>query len=280
MLAKIGMDSDMADLYVLCRKSYEVNAYAHGLKARVTQQLPTGDCSTTGNNCIVNAVMFAVSCIQQGVTKGRAVILGDDLLANVAQLISLKEWENTVTRFHMCLKAAAPAFNGKSTFLSRRIFGNTTTPFLVPKPGKFLARYNVRATQNEAVSDALYMYGKACAHAYECRHVPEFAEKFMKSALMWKKLMTEEECSTAREKLEHDVWFLKISGLKGDKEVLAAVLSESVVCTPDELEDWCAITYEEIGWYDISLMMDDVLLQSSPMVINPAGFEYLASIDI
>jgi hypothetical protein len=272
---KCKMDPAMIDLYYKCRMNTKFRAYEYGLVAMIEQQLATGDTSTTPNNCAVNTLVQAVDTLRQKVTRSRIIILGDDSLRKDNKRMDKELCQANAADLGMKYKIQFPEFNCHSGFLSRRVFNDTTTPFLVPKPGKFLCKFNVRATQNEAVSDACYMYGKALAHAYECRHVPQIAHKFMRCADMWYQFMDDEEKTNSSTRVEHDKWFLKISGLRGDAEIKNAVYGETVTCTDDELEDWTAELYQEIGWYDLSRIIDEVLFSVEPKVITPAGFEHL-----
>jgi len=271
VLEKLGFPDWLRQVMLESSEKFDVYAPKCGLKATPRHQLPTGATYTTFRNSAYNALMFAVSCIQQGITRARALILGDDLLAATLEAMNCKTWEDTVARFKMCLKAARPEFNGKATFLSRRLIMNTSSPCLVPKLGKALARFNVRATKNPSISDDDFMAGKACAHAYEFRHVPQMSRLFLDRF----------NYHYARSKmkphqdLDHESWFLKISGMTTPEQILSAISQEAVQTTDSEWEDWIAETYEE-GWCDILDLCQRIILSTDYEVIESALFDALA----
>jgi len=236
-------------------EEYDVYGWSAGIKATLKYQLPTGTTATTFRNSAFNAVMFSVAMQQQSVTNARAVILGDDLAGVLQQNISIKEWENCVTRFEMKLKGNKHIeFNGALTFLSRRLVSCTPTPCLVPKIGKTLARFNTRACKNPSVSNDVYMAGKALAHAYEYRHAPLMARMFLNRFEHHKILSHLDEHGP----LQHDSWFLKISGMVTPAEIKNAVLSCPVRISDDDWIYWVADTYL-LGWDDLQELCEQVI---------------------
>jgi len=270
-LRKLNFDDYTRQWMLDSNEEYNVYGFAAGLKATLKYQLPTGTTATTFRNSAFNAIMFAVAMLQQKVTNGRAVILGDDILAVLQQLIKLAEWVNCVARFQMVLKAVEhPALNGAATFLSRRLVHNTPTPCLVPKIGKALARFNVRACKNPAVSDDMFMAGKALAHAFEFRHAPQMAHLFLKRFEHHKLLAEMDD----HDDIEHDSWFLKISGMTTPDQIKKAVLCCPVRVSDDDWCDWIADTYLE-GWDDILDLCKQVILGTAYTVIETPLFAAL-----
>lgn len=261
-LEKLNFDSETRKRMLESSEEYTVYAPICGLKARLSHQLPTGATCTTFRNSCFNAIMFAVACAQQKITRARALILGDDLLARTLQKINLVEWQNCIARFKMVLKAFAPTINGGATFLSRRVIHNTTVPCLMPKLGKALARFNVRASKNPAITDHEYMAGKSLAHAYEFRHVPTFSSMFIDRFNFHFPFLERNE----EKEIVHDSWFLKISGLRTPVQVLAAVKNEKVLVSQEEMIDWLTETYDEFA---------DDIIQFSHSIITGTEYEVI-----
>jgi hypothetical protein len=265
VLEKLGFDQCFRDLMIQSSEDYCVYAPQAGLKAWLKHQLPTGTTATTFRNSVFNPLMFSVACQQQRVTRARANVLGDDILAVTMQKINLIEWTNCVDRFKMVLKGMAPRLDGQSTFLSRRIITSTRTPCMVPKVGKALARFNVRACKNPAISDDAYMAGKSLAHAYEFRHCARFVDMFInRFEFHWKNMSQEERDN---ENIEYDSWFVKISGLTTVKEIKYAAQNCSVVLTDAELFDWLAETYEDLP-LDILTFAEQVITSTEYSVLD------------
>jgi len=271
-LEKLGFDPETRERMLQSSEEYTVYAPICGLKAHLKHQLPTGATCTTFRNSCFNAIMFAVSCIQQEVTRARALILGDDLLAQTLQALNLREWQNTVDRFKMVLKAFAPNSNGQATFLSRRVIQNTPVPCLVPKIGKALARFNVRASKNPAISDDEYMAGKSLAHAYEFRHVPCMARLFLHRFNIHSDRLVKDP---DRDVIVHDSWFLKISGLTTPTQVLSAVHRERVTVSDYDIGDWLAETYDDMP-DEIMKLMKKVITGTEYEVVETYLFDALS----
>jgi hypothetical protein len=264
VLHKLNFPEEFRKLMVDSSESYDVYASMCGLKATLQHQLPTGTTATTFRNSVFNPVMFAVACRQQKITRARANILGDDILAVTLQRMNLNEWINCVDRFKMVLKAFAPDLNGQATFLSRRLIMNTKTPCMIPKIGKTLARFNVRACKNPALSDDAYMAGKSLAHAYEFRHAPPFVSMFVRRFKYHYARMNDHE---KQGDVQHDSWFLKISGLTKVDDILTAAEKCSVKVRDHELSDWTTETYST--WYtDLLQFCEKVITTPVYMVLD------------
>jgi hypothetical protein len=184
VLEKLRMPQWLRNL-LLDLEHYTVESTKFGFRAELKFQLPTGTTSTTARNSIYNAVMFAVICRRQN-RRGKAIILGDDLLASLNQRLDIKLWVEQVALFKMVLKGKEVQMDGQATFLSRRIFAGVSRPCMVPLLGKMLVRFNIRGQQNDAISDSTYMAGKALSYAYESRHVPALRDLFLRRYRMEK----------------------------------------------------------------------------------------------
>ena len=270
-LKKLGFPDWIRRLMLESSEEYEVYAPICGLKATLKHQLPTGTTCTTFRNSSFNAIMFAVAMKQQKVKHCRALILGDDLLAALNKPVNCQEWEACVARFKMVLKAAAPEFGGAATFLSRRLVYPAVTPCLVPKIGKALARFNVRACRNPAISDHEYMAGKALSHAYEFRHAPQLRDMFI--------ARYEHHASECRDieniTSSYDSWFVKISGLTRPDQVLYAAMNDPHKIDDCLWEEWIAETYLE-GWIDIKELAQKVITGTEYEVVETPLFDSLA----
>jgi len=245
-LRHIGMPEWYINLEIAFNKFKVIN-YDMGLVAWIENQLPTGVTVTTCRNSFYNWLQFTVAMTLQGVTA-RCLILGDDLLAVTQQHVDLDQWIAVVAAFKMVLKAKQLQLHALATFLSRRFCIDTTTPCMFPLIGKALFRFNVRATENPALTDSQYMAGKVLSYAYEFRHVPMMRDAFLKRYLM------EDHSSVSTDEL---TWFTKTSNLS-ISEIIAAIHNEQVVLTRDEFE-MCILEAYEIDTIDLQEMLDAVI---------------------
>jgi hypothetical protein len=248
----------------LCLKiaTYKVQNRQFGFTGKVRFQLPTGTTATTYRNSMYNATMFAVACKRQN-RKGKATILGDDLLARLNRRLDLKAWVLTVADFKMVLKAKAPQFNGHATFLSRRIITDCDTPCMVPLIGKMLARFNARGTSNPAVSDESYIAGKSLSYAYECRHVPFLREYFLKRYRM------HETSAVVFDELS---WFTRSSGLDTLDAIVDAINNETALVPDSNFEFWLCTLYDS-DLYELGELMDQIILNPEPELIDQPYFD-------
>lgn len=179
---KLGLPIDFRTLTLALEKYVLVNV-EFGIKVHLMYQLATGTTNTTFRNSCYNLTMFAVTCRIQK-RRGKALILGDDLLAALNKRLDLKEWTLTVADFKMVLKAKAPKLDGEATFLSRRIFADVETPFMIPLLGKMLVKFNTRSCQNAQLSDSRAMAAKALSYAYGCRYWHKLRDIFYQRYLL------------------------------------------------------------------------------------------------
>jgi hypothetical protein len=255
VLSKVRMPSWYRDL-LLAMDTFRAQSRAYGLRATISHQLPTGTTITTARNSAYNACMFSVSCRRQG-NRGKAVILGDDLLAMMLHLMDKDEWIATVAKFKMKLKAAVPQFDCEATFLSKRIIASSDPPCMVPLLGKAIARFNARGIHCDAVSSSQYMAGKALSYAYEFRHVPFMRDFFLKRFEL-------EDRSNVR--LDDLTWSARTAGVTLDT-ICASIVDEPVTVSDDTFREWLMEAYD-VGLTDLHSLCSDVLLSSEISLIS------------
>lgn len=228
-------------------REFRVKNLAFGHRAQLAHQLPTGTTITTPRNTVWNATIEGVYA-QQEENEGEADVLGDDFLGVFANPVDKTHAEEFVTReTGMKLTAAGPRLSGEATFLSRRLAIDTETPCMMPKLGKALARFNVRVSKNEAISNSAYMAGKALSYAYEFRHFPLFRDVFMD-----RYRLEEDRASIV---LSEVSWFTKTSGVSLD-QLENSIMEEQVLvsedCTREFLMDSYGDTFGLVPAMDIT----------------------------
>jgi hypothetical protein len=254
-LAKVKMPEWYRAL-LLAHQTFSVMNYKYGVFAEISFQLPTGATTTTPRNSLYNAVMFAVIARRQK-RRGKAVILGDDILAALNRRLDIKAWVRDVALFKMVLKAKQPRLDGEATLLSRRMFTEVDVPCMVPLLGKMLVRFNARATFNEGVSDSQYMAGKALSYAYECRHVPALSSIFLQRFQM------EDSTNLQNDDLS---WFTRTSGVPLE-HMMSAIRDETVLVDDDSFDFWLCEHYD-IDLFDTRQIFRDTILENSPVMLN------------
>lgn len=263
----------MRRLMIDSSEEYDVYLPAAGLKATLKHQLPTGTTATTFRNSAYNLTMFAIACMQQKVTRARALILGDDLLAVTAEVMSVKEWQNCVDRFKMVLKGFAPALEGQATFLSRRLFVNCPVPCMAPKFGKAFARFNTRACKNGAITDDMYMAGKSLSYAYEFRHVPRMCDAYLaRYTKHWNRLSAEQKAGVDP---AEQSWNTRVAGLDDRVKILKCIENERVKISDDYLRDWMVDTYQ-LGLCDLDELIQTFIIRDDYEVIDHWAYDELA----
>lgn len=275
-LKKMGMPPWLCELLITNAK-FQVVSRKHGLRAIIKDQLPTGTTITTPRNSTFNAIIFAVAVRLQGLRRrlskqgtlipaAKAAILGDDILAATPKVFCEALWRVTGRNFRMILKSKTPRLNGESSFLSRRVFlTGAHGGFLVPFLGKSLAKFNVRAIQNEALTDSQYMAGKALSHAYEYRHVPVLRDIFMQRFKM-------EDYSNLE--MADLSYFTKVSGIDVNNLELY-IHKETAVCDEDQFRDWVIETYN-LGLCDVIELFEMVVLNRDPHELRNEAYAALS----
>jgi len=239
---------------------FKVQSRAFGLQAQLANQLPTGTTKTTVGNTIYNILMFSVSMREQR-RWGRALVLGDDLLAQMNGRVCLDKWIAAVQRFKMVLKAKSPRLDGGATFLSKRLFADRDEPCMVPLIGKALARFNARSIYASNKTSSQYMAGKSLSYAYEFRHVPFIRDYFLERYLL--------EDSSSLD-LDDLTWMAKVSGVDL-LNIIPTIKSETVLVSDDDFRDWLMAAYgvglselEEL--FEMVVLSDEIILVEHPCV--------------
>jgi len=168
---------------MLTANSYLVSSRKHAVMGRVQNQLPTGAQSTTFRNTMWNASINHAFCLRTS-AKGDCLILGDDMLMRYDNPISTRvknirrEYEHVIRLACMEGEVKVRKFLSECHFLSKQFIPTARGHVLAPKLGKAIARFNARATSNQAVSDRSYLAGKALSYAFEFRFVPPLSRAF------------------------------------------------------------------------------------------------------
>jgi hypothetical protein len=244
--------------------TFKVQSRHFGLTAILENQLPTGTTFTTARNSWYNWVMFTTFMIRARV-KGRAIILGDDLLAVMERAIVLADWVAHVARFRMVLKAKAPPFWGAATFLSRRLICDREQPCMVPLIGKAICRFNTRALYTADKTHSQYMSGKSLSYAYEFRHVPFLRDFFLERHVLE---------DSSRLSLDDLTWSAKTSGIDL-ANIVPTIKSESVLLSDDEFRDWLMEAYD-LGLSELEEICEMVLLSDEPILVEHAAVSNLS----
>jgi len=243
---------------------FHVQSRAFGLQAKLENQLPTGTTSTTVRNTVYNILMFSTAVARQKL-RGRALVLGDDLLGRLNAAMDLQAWVDCVSRFRMVLKAKAPRLNGEATFLSKRLFADAEIPCMVPLLGKAIARFNARALYRQDKSSSQYMAGKSLSYAYEFRHVPFMRDFFLQRFVLE---------DSSRLSLDDLSWVAKTSGIDL-VNIIPAIKSEEVLISDDCFRDWCTETYG-IGLCDLEDICEIVLLSDELLMVDHSAVSNLS----
>jgi len=245
---------------------YTLTNREFGLRVNLMYQLPTGTTNTTFRNSTYNLTMFVVACEIQD-RRGKCLILGDDLLACLNKRFNLAAWVRDVALFKMVLKAKAPPLNGHATFLSRRLFTEVEVPFMVPRIGKMLVRFNARACQNANLSDAAAMAAKALSYAFGCKNVHLFRDVFLKRYEM--------EMSK-QDYVEHfDVdslgWHVRSNGYTLD-DIRKRTIEAPNLVHDDDLSQWLTAVYD-IDLYDTMEIMEATILCDEAVILEDPRIE-------
>jgi len=245
-------------------EKYTLTNFEFGLRVELMYQLATGTTNTTFRNSCYNATMFAVTCRRQR-RRGKALILGDDILAALNKRLSLTAWVATVAEFKMVLKAKAPRLNGEATILSRRIFADIETPFMVPLLGKMLVRFNVRANQNQSISDSTAMAAKALSYAYGCKNLHILRDIFM-----------------ARYEMEDDKAEVSVADLGWQTRSMGYTLADikkRVLDAPNLIDDsdfseWCTEVYD-LDYLEVVELFEATILSAECVVLEMPNIELM-----
>jgi hypothetical protein len=245
--------------------NFKVTNYKHGIKARLSNQLPTGATDTTFRNTIWNGCILYCFLKTIKAEDCTALILGDDMLARVNAKVSYVQKIYTSIAAEAQMEATVVRHNRMFTasFLSRLFIPHLGRQHLtVPILGKAIGRFNMRANENQAVSDHAYMAGKSVGYAYEFRYYPTIRNIFLQRFKHeWAFVISEKKGGVNREDIELGVsWNAKAAGvtLKNikDKLVVNSFLSD------EEFNAFCYERYRLLG-IDVVDAFSDVVLNSA-----------------
>jgi hypothetical protein len=161
---------------------FKVKSREHRLSAELVNQLPTGVTDTTFRNSFWNACILSAFLDKTRAKSCSALLLGDDMLARILGLprYAAKIYESVARSARMSAEVKRHKQIADCGFLSKVFVPRQyECPVVMPLPGKALARFNVRANRNAAVSNSAYFAAKAIGYAYEFRYVPEIRDIFL-----------------------------------------------------------------------------------------------------
>jgi hypothetical protein len=134
------------------------------------------------------------------------------------------------------------------SFLSKNFIMTSYGFVMVPKFGKAVARFNARASSNEAVSDGAYLAGKALSYSYEFRHCPPISRCYYERYLQ---LVPADGVS-----LDGLGWNAKGAFLDlGVKGVVAAINTVTHTCSRDDMTRFYHWKYSMTSTDIIALLM-------------------------
>jgi hypothetical protein len=255
--AKMGLPEWYREL-LFQLEHYELTNYKFGLRVNLSYQLATGTTNTTFRNSVFNMTMFSVVARRQH-RKGKALVLGDDLLACLDFRLDLKKWVEDVAAFKMVLKAKAPKLNGEATFLSRRLFVDCPTPFMIPQPEKAYFRFNCRANPNQAISDVQYVAAKALSYAFSFRHSHVFRDIFLRRWEMCGKIMDFDVSEIG--------WNNRQFGYSV-QDILDKTINSENLIEFSALSEWITDVYGSLDICDVEDMFTDMVCSQEVKLID------------
>lgn len=260
-MAKIGIPEWYLDLMDTC-EHYSLTNREFGLRVQLMYQLATGTTNTTFRNSVYNMTMFAVIARRQK-RRGKALVLGDDILAALDRRLRLQDWIDDVAKFKMVLKAKAPALDGEATFLSRRLFVDVEIPTMIPLLGKMLVRFNVRANNNDAMSDSHYMAAKSLSYAFGCKHVHFLRDIFLRRF----------EMEGAREDvLVEDLgWAARTNGYT-TQQIIEITRNAPNLVSFEEFSFWSSKVYD-LDICEVEELFEATVLSTDVVVLELANIE-------
>lgn len=182
-LSRFGAPKWITALMHVANKFRATN-FKHRVRATVRNQLPTGAQSTTFRNSLWNAsINYWFS--QRMNCEGDCLILGDDMLMRLdhckarSRRAIRREYEYVTKLAGMRGEVKVHKHLSQCEFLSKQFVPDGSSFVLVPKLGKAIARFNVRASKNEAITDREYIAGKALSYAYEFRYLRPVSRLFL-----------------------------------------------------------------------------------------------------
>lgn len=253
---------------------FKVYSSKHGIAATLEHQLATGNTDTTFRNTFWNAALCFASLVAMKAPQASALVLGDDMLARVDGPVKYAEktYTSICSQAQMEAKVVRHKNLWTATFLSRFFVPHEGVMHLtVPIIGKALARFNMRANNNQAVSDHSYMAGKAMSYAYEFRFYPTLRDVFLERCV-WehKQFLSKKDTVLLQENLS---WNSRQAGVTlsnvKDKLVTKEFLSDY---------DFNAFCFERYGLmsHEVIDLFKDVVLSNGKTDVDSITARLLA----
>jgi hypothetical protein len=259
---------------------YMVSSRKHDFKATVHYQLPSGSTSTTFRNSIWNMSIFRAWQNKHAV-KGVAFFLGDDMIVVVTSSVfpcskrgrkhASRSYEHVAKLARMKAKVKVHTHLMGAEFLSKNFVPSAEFGHLmIPKIGKAMGRFNVRANNNASLSDDEYMAGKSLSFAWEFRFCPEIgdlmAERAGRTGVNLPELSLEAFSYNFRKEVE------RVGSIK---DVLRATVNSATLDWYD-MENFCSIRYR-MSWDSVLEAFTDIVLGSDDL--DEIVYGSLATID-
>jgi hypothetical protein len=257
-MRRLGAPEWFVRLHALTN-TFVVDNRKHGVRATLCNQLPTGATDTTFRNCLWNMCLDYSFLLEIGAVSSHTLILGDDKLSRVEGLkrYACRTFENLCREAHMDVQVRRATHLVQCTFLSKCFIPCQTGPhFTVPLLGKNLAKFNMRANLNPALSDHAYFAGKAIGYAYEFRFVTFLRDIFL-DRFQHEWSFVDVERKRFRFADAYVSWNAREAGI-----TLAGIrdkLIEPRVCTFDEFHGFCYFRYG-LTAHDVIDLFEDVVL--------------------
>jgi len=182
-LQRFGAPAWLTALMHVANK-FRATSYKHKVKVQIENQLPTGAQSTTFRNSLWNASISYCFALRMKLDAD-VLLLGDDNLMHIYSSVTRKRqalrraYEHVTRMAGMVAEVKVRSHLSECEFLSKQFLPDGSSFVMAPKLGKSIARFNVRATSNEAISDREYIAGKSLSYAYEFRYVGPLSRMFL-----------------------------------------------------------------------------------------------------
>jgi len=252
---------------------FTVKSKTHRVKAQLEHMLPTGATDTTFRNTLWNGIILYSFLRATGASSSAAMLMGDDMLARIHGLkrYACKTYISIASEARMDCKAFRRSTLFECSFLSkffvpRRDGMHLTVPIL----GKAIARFNMRANNNDGLSNAGYMAGKSVGYAYEFRHLPPVRDMFLRRfAVEFTEVRDKEKAKDAI-----DIsWNARTAGVTLHNIRQKIFVEETI--SDDDFFSFC---YERYGLFasDVLKLFEDCILSRDKVDIGSVVVDILA----
>jgi hypothetical protein len=257
---------------------YKVKSRVHGVSFKTKNSMPTGFAMTTFRNCILNACIATAYCLQVKPLDAVILIMGDDMIAKFRGRVAYatKIYDSIAAEANMVAKTFRHDQLFKATFLSKLFVPSNLLGkhFVVPLIGKAIARFNMRANNNESVSDAQYMAYKSVGYAYEFRFLPSVRDMFL---IRFKHEFSKVPRTAKIDSTLLDVsWNARAAGVTLHNIKHKLLVSETL--SDFDLTCFCLERYGLLG-LDVLQAFEDVILNDSKIDMESVVYDKLISVD-